>query len=114
VDDIIEKFLDYLSNGDFRVPICDKCRTQIWPPSNICSNCFSKKIRMSRLDLKGRLIEYSRSFIGDRKNLGLVEISGIRIIGSLSQGNMSPGSPVKLTKCGLDKDNSPYYEFSFL
>ena len=34
-------------------------------------------------------------------------MSGIRIIGSLSQGNMSPGSPVKLTRCGLDKDNSP-------
>jgi uncharacterized protein len=110
----MEKFLNYLSNSDFRVPVCDKCRTKIWPPSNICSNCFSEKIRMSQLDLTGRLIEYSQSFIGETKNLGLVEMSGIRIIGSLNQGNMSPGSPVKLTKCGLDKDNSPYYEFSFI
>ena len=109
----MKKFLYYLSTGDFRIPVCDNCGKKVWPPSNICSNCFSKKIRMSKLDSKGRLIEYTQSFIGERKNLGLVEISGIRIIGSLSQGNMSPGSPVKLTRCGLDKENSPYYEFSF-
>jgi hypothetical protein len=39
-------------------------------------------------------------------------MSGIRIIGILIEGNMNPGSAVKLTKCGLDKDNSPYFEFS--
>lgn len=108
----MKKFLYYLSNGDFRVPVCDNCGTKIWPPSNICSNCFSKKIGMSKLESKGRLIEYSQSFIGESKNLGLVEISGIRLIGSLSQANISPGSPVKLTRCGLDRDNFPYYEFS--
>ena len=109
----MKMFLNYLSSGDFRVPVCDNCSTKIWPPSNICSNCFSKKIRMSKLNSKGRLIESSQSFIGERKNLGLVEMSGIRIIGSLNQSDMSPGSLVKLTRCGLDKDNSPYYEFSF-
>jgi len=67
---------------------------------------------MSKLDMRGQLIEHSSSFIGDSKKLGLVEMSGIRIIGVLSEGDMSPGSSVKLTKCGLDKDNSPYFEFS--
>lgn len=67
---------------------------------------------MSKLDMRGQLIEHSSSFIGDSKKLGLVEISGIRIIGILSEGDMNPGSAVKLTKCGLDKDNSPYFEFS--
>jgi uncharacterized OB-fold protein len=110
----MKKFLYYLSSGDFRVPVCDDCGTKIWPPSNICSNCFSKKIKMSKLDSNGMLIEYSQSFIEERKNLGLVEMSGIRIIGSLNQGDMSPDSPVKLTRCGLDKHNSPYYEFSFI
>jgi hypothetical protein len=67
---------------------------------------------MSKLDTKGRLIERSESFIGENKNLGLVEMSGIRIIGVLSEAGLNPGSTVKLKKCGLDKDNSPYYEFS--
>lgn len=62
--------------------------------------------------MRGQLIEHSSSFIGDSKKLGLVEMSGIRIIGVLSEGDMNPGSPVKLIKCGLDKDNSPYFEFS--
>jgi hypothetical protein len=67
---------------------------------------------MSRLNPRGRLIEHSSSHIDSTEKLGLVEISGIRIIGILSEGNLNPGSAVKLTKCGLDKDDSPYYEFS--
>jgi hypothetical protein len=67
---------------------------------------------MSKLEPTGRLIEYSSSHIDSTEKLGLVEISGIRIIGILSEGNLNPGSAVKLTKCGLNRDNSPYYEFS--
>ena len=67
---------------------------------------------MSKMGMRGQLIEHSSSFIGKSKKLGLVEMSGIRIIGILSEGNMNAGSVVKLTKCGLDKDNSPYFEFS--
>ncbi|HEX2306192.1 MAG TPA: zinc ribbon domain-containing protein [Nitrososphaeraceae archaeon] len=108
----MKEFHDFLSRGKFRVPICNNCDKKIWPPSNICTNCYSKNIRMSKLDPRGQLIEYSESFIGKNKNLGLVEMSGIRIIGILSEARVSPGSDVKLIKCGLDKDNSPYYEFS--
>jgi hypothetical protein len=67
---------------------------------------------MSKLEMRGKLIEYSSSFIGNSKKIGLVEMSGIRIIGILSEGDVNPGSAVKLIKCGLDKDNSPYFEFS--
>lgn len=67
---------------------------------------------MSKMGRRGQLIEHSSSFMENSKKLGLVEMSGIRIIGILSEGNMNPGSEVKLTKCGLDKDNSPYFEFS--
>jgi uncharacterized OB-fold protein len=108
----VKEFLDFLSRGKFRIPICNSCNSKIWPPSNICNNCYSKKIRMSKLDTRGKLIEYSSSFIGNSKKLGLVEMSGIRIIGILIEENLNPGSAVKLTKCGLDKDNSPYFEFS--
>ena len=108
----MKEFLDLLSRGKFRIPICDNCHTKIWPPSNICNNCYSKRIRMSKLNRKGRLIEHSESFIGKNKNLGLVEMSGIRIIGVLSEEGLNPGSAVKLKKCGVDKNNLPYYEFS--
>lgn len=67
---------------------------------------------MSKSEMRGQLIELLSSFIGDSKKIGLVEMSGIRIIGILSGGNMNPGSMVKLIKCGLDEDNSPYFEFS--
>lgn len=109
---VVKEFLDLLRNGKFRIPICLKCDLKIWPPANVCSNCYSREIRMSKLESRGRLIEHSFSHIDNTKKLGLVEISGIRIIGILSEGNLNPGSAVKLTKCGLDKDNSPYYEFS--
>jgi uncharacterized OB-fold protein len=110
----VKEFLDFLSRGKFRIPICNNCNSKIWPPTDFCNNCYSKKISMSKLDMRGQLIEHSSSFIGDSKKLGLVEMSGIRIIGILNEGDMNPGSAVKLTKCGLDKDNSPYFEFSFV
>jgi len=108
----MKEFLDSLKEGKFRIPICLNCDSKIWPPANICSNCYSGKIRMSKLESNGRLIEYSSSFIGSTEILGLVEIAGIRLIGILREGNMKPGITVKLTKCGVDNDNSPYYEFS--
>jgi uncharacterized OB-fold protein len=108
----MKEFHDFLSRGKFRIPICKNCDTRIWPPSNICNNCFSKKVKMSKLDPRGKLIDYSESFIGKNQNFGLIEISGIRIIGVLSDSRMNLGSVVKLIRCGLDKDNTPYYEFA--
>ena len=108
----MKEFLDFLRKGKFRVPICDNCNTKIWPPSNICRKCYSTKIKMSEINTKGGIVECLESFIGESKNLGLVELSGIRIIGVLSEGTMNPGIAVKLSNCGIDKENSPYYEFS--
>jgi uncharacterized OB-fold protein len=107
----MKEFLDLLKEGKLRIPICLNCDSMIWPPANTCSNCYSGKIRMIKLESKGRLIEHCSSFIGSTE-IGLVEIAGIRLIGILREGNLKPGSTVKLIKCGLDKDNSPYYEFS--
>ena len=108
----MKEFLDSLKEGKLRIPICLNCDSTIWPPANICSNCYSGKIKMSKLESKGRLIEYSSTHIGSTEILGLVEIAGIRLIGILRDGNLKSGNNVKLTKCGVDKDNSPYYEFS--
>jgi uncharacterized OB-fold protein len=107
----VKEFLDSLRKGKFRIPVCLTCDSKVWPPANICSNCYSGKIRMSKLESKGQLIEHSSSHIGNAEKLALVEISGVRIIGILSE-DLNPGSIVKLTKCGVNKDNTPYYEFS--
>jgi uncharacterized protein len=111
-ENTMKEFLDLLKEGKLRVPTCLNCGSRIWPPTNTCSNCYSGKIRMSKLESKGRLIEHSSSFIGSTEMLGLVEIAGIRLMGILREGNLKPGSTVKLIKCGLDKDDSPYYEFT--
>jgi uncharacterized OB-fold protein len=111
IQDAMKEFLDFLRKGKFRIPFCLNCNSKVWPPANICSKCYSKKIRMSELESNGRLIEHASSHIGNSEKLGLIEISGIRLIGILSE-DLNPGSNVKLTRCGLDKDNFPYYEFS--
>lgn len=108
----MKKFLDSLNEGKLKIPICLNCDSKIWPPANTCSNCYSEKIRMCKLKPRGRLIQNSLSFIGSTETLGLVEIEGIRLIGIMRDGNLKPGSIVKLSKCGIDKHNSPYYEFS--
>lgn len=108
----MKEFLRSLKEGKLRIPICLNCESKIWPPANTCSSCYSGKIRMSKLESKGRLIEQSSSFIGGTEVLGLVEIAGIRLIGILREGNLKPGNTVRLIKCGVNKNNSPYYEFS--
>ena len=108
----MKEFYDFLNMGEFRIPICDNCGAKIWPPTNFCNYCYSKKIRMTKLDTNGQVIENTQSHIGKRNNLGLVEISGIRVIGILDDGAMNSGSSVKLSKCGVDTDNSPFFEFS--
>ena len=66
---VVKEFLDLLRNGKFRIPICLKCDLKIWPPANVCSNCYSREIRMSKLESRGRLIEHSFSHIDNTKKL---------------------------------------------
>ena len=108
----MKEFYDFLNKGEFRIPICDNCGTKIWPPTKFCNYCYSKKIRMSKIDTNGQIIENTKSFMGKRHNLGLVEMSGIRVIGILNDGAIKSRASVKLSKCGVNTDNSPFFEFS--
>ncbi|HEY6950446.1 MAG TPA: hypothetical protein VI146_07535 [Nitrososphaeraceae archaeon] len=67
---------------------------------------------MSKIDTNGQIIENTRSFIGRSNNLGLVEMSGIRVIGILDDRAMKSRASVKLSKCGVNTDNLPFFEFS--
>jgi len=108
----MKEFYDFLNVGEFRIPICANCGTKIWPPTNFCNYCYSKKIEMSKIDTNGQIIENTQSFKGKRTNLGLVEMSGIRVIGILDDRAIKSRASVKLSKCGVNADNSPFFEFS--
>jgi len=108
----MKEFYDFLNVGEFRIPICANCGTKIWPPTNFCNYCYSKKIEMSKIDTNGQIIENTQSFMGKRTNLGLVEMSGIRVIGILDDQAIKSRASVKLSKCGVNADNSPFFEFS--
>jgi hypothetical protein len=41
----------------------------------------------------------------------LIEMSGIRLIGSVTGSQVSKGNSVILQRCGLRKDKEPFYEF---
>ena len=67
---------------------------------------------MSKIDTNGVIIENTQSYMGKRNNLGLVEMSGIRLIGILDDRTIKSRGSVKLSKCGINSDNSPFFEFS--
>ncbi len=42
---------------------------------------------------------------------GLVEMSGIKLIGAFEKVELREGLKVKMVKCGISRDGSPYYLF---
>jgi uncharacterized OB-fold protein len=67
------------------------------------------------IDGKGKLIEFSESFIGERPIVfGVVELDhGIRLIAKIQCGDLlqlKEGILVRLLKCGMN-NGDPYYEF---
>jgi hypothetical protein len=42
---------------------------------------------------------------------GLVEMSGIKLIGSFETLELREGLKVKMTRCGVRADGTPYYFF---
>lgn len=94
---------------------CSSCENVIWPPSNVCPQCLSNKIEWVDIDGKGKLIEFSESFIGERPIVfGVVELDhGIRLIAKIQCGDLlqlKEGILVRLLKCGMN-NGDPYYEF---
>jgi hypothetical protein len=64
--------------------------------------------------VKGRILELSKSYEDGMPNgnvFALIEISGIRLIGSVAGSRISKENSVVLQRCGLRKDKEPFYEF---
>ena len=107
----IEEFLAALRAGEFKLPVCISCGTTMWPPSARCAKCYSPTA-LKTPELVGTLIEFSNSYVKNREGtFGVIDMNGIRIVGSLSGSDSQVGTKVRMVACGLSSDGSPYYEF---
>jgi uncharacterized OB-fold protein len=109
----MKKFHDFLRKGEFRVAVCTRCSKKIWPPAEFCCFCFSKT-SFKKIEGIGTLIEFTTSHIHGKEELfGIVDIEGIKLIGSLSS-NLSIGMKVRMVECGIRENGSPFYHFERL
>ncbi|MFL6481509.1 MAG: Zn-ribbon domain-containing OB-fold protein [Nitrososphaera sp.] len=107
----METFFAKLKDGKFLLPVCTSCKTKVWPPSSYCSNCLSST-SLEIVDLNGTLLYFTHSYVkGLEGRYGLVEMSGIRLIGSFDSVKLKDGSKVKMARCGLEPNGSPFYYF---
>jgi uncharacterized OB-fold protein len=107
----MKEFLERLRAGQFELPVCVSCRKKMWPPSHICSTCLSDTI-FKKIRRTGRLVVASRSYVKDREGVfGVIDIDGIRIVGSLNSDRLPIGTIMEMTACGVRKDGTPFYDF---
>lgn len=107
----LHEFFEHLKKGKFSVPVCTSCGSKVWPPSRKCPNCLSKT-SLKKIKLTGTLLEFSSSHVKGKEGIfGLVEMSGIRMIGSFRNHSVKEGMKVKMIKCGLLPDGSAFYFF---
>ncbi|MEW6604626.1 MAG: hypothetical protein AB1351_08060 [Thermoproteota archaeon] len=67
---------------------------------------------LKKIKTAGTLLEFSRSHIKGKEGIfGLVEISGIRLVGSFGDHEMKEGMKVRMTRCGLKSDGIAFYFF---
>lgn len=107
----MQEFFEHLKKGEFLVPICTLCNCKVWPPSGYCPQCRSKT-SLKKIKTVGTLLEFSHSHVDGKEGIfGLVEISGIRLVGSFGYYEMEEGMKVRMTRCGLKSDGTAFYFF---
>jgi uncharacterized OB-fold protein len=108
---LASEFLANLKKGAFVVPVCTSCGKKAWPPSAHCPSCLSKT-RFAKAALAGTLIEFAASHVkGQEGTFGIVQLDGFRLVGSIGGANLKEGMDVKMSKCGIGPDGTPYYHF---
>ncbi len=109
----MEEFYASIRRGKFKIPICNSCKKNVWPPSQYCPSCLSRA-QLKIVVKTGTLVEFTKSHIGNTPVIfGVVEICGVRLVGRLSQ--VSPefrsGMKVRMARCGIDGDGNVFYDF---
>jgi uncharacterized OB-fold protein len=109
---ILEEFIKNLKRGKFMIPYCMSCGSATWPPSDHCYLCASKT-KLRRIEhLTGKLVEFTTSYhMGNRTVFGIIDIEGIKLIGSINSILPYVGMNVNITACGILSDGTPFYEF---
>jgi uncharacterized OB-fold protein len=93
------------------IPVCMSCRSKAWPPSSRCPRCLSKT-SLKKMPATGTLLEFSNSHVKGREGaFGVVEMSGIRLVGSFGDNQMTEGMKVRMARCGLGPDGAAFYFF---
>lgn len=58
------------------------------------------------------MLEYTNSSIkGMEGTFGLVDMSGIKLLGSFDTSELREGQKVKMVRCGIRSDGTAYYFF---
>src|SRR5437899_9586097 len=101
----MQEFLDYIRRGKFRIYVCTSCKKKIWPPFQYCPECLSKA-DLQQIQGKGVLLEFTYSYLKNIEGaLGMVDISGIRLVGSIFGQPLRHGMKVNMIKCGINPDD---------
>ena len=107
----MKEFIDCLKNGQFKIPVCTSCKSKAWPPSRYCPNCLCKT-SLEKVLTTGTLLVFARSYVKGKEGVfGLVEMSGIRIVGSINIKDLKEGMKVKMSECGIMQDGTLFYNF---
>jgi uncharacterized OB-fold protein len=111
VYDRLQDFIEMLNRGKFQVPMCGSCKTKVWPPSHYCPQCHSKTV-LEVVETSGTLLEFTKSSIeGMEGTFGLIDMSGIKLLGSFDTSALKEGQKVKMVRCGVRSDGTAFYFF---
>lgn len=107
----MQEFLEHLKRGEFLMPMCTFCGSKAWPPSHRCPRCL-RKTSLKKIETTGTLIEFTNSHVKGKEGVfGLVEMSGIKIVGSFGDSQLKEGMKVRMTECGVRPDGTAFYFF---
>jgi uncharacterized OB-fold protein len=108
---MIQEFIKDLKKGEFRITTCTSCAFKVWPPTSRCPRCLSKT-SLKKIEMTGILLEFTRSHVkGSEGIYGIVEIDGIKLVGSFGSTNVKEGMKVRMSKCELRPDGAASYSF---
>lgn len=108
---MMDGFFEHLKKGEFRMPVCQSCGSMAWPPSHRCPHCL-RKTSLKKIETTGTLIEFTSSHVKGKEGVfGLVEMSGIRLVGSFGNQQLKEGMKVRMTECGVKPDGTVFYSF---
>jgi hypothetical protein len=68
---------------------------------------------LKKIETSGILLEFTSSHIkGKEGTFGLVEMSGIKLVGSFGASHLKEGMKVKMSECGVRPDGTTFYSFT--